>query len=229
MARWFGSFLCLAILGTLVSCSSSSQTPETSESAPPATPTAMATPASTPAPTATAVATAPAPTLPPTPVSAVLGQAAGSTYKVEIGTFKQLTFETSELPAVPGSVQAYWFKSGGRYVVAFVGFDPAAAGPLCPGSSIQTDKGFQFVSNAPTEAGSCNGYTTLTSDPLVGPRVCHNTLLYVTLIPSDTQGLLYGTVEALADNGTAIVGLTSTVQSSADIPEIDLDGFCGTA
>ncbi|MFQ5944847.1 MAG: hypothetical protein ACE5NC_01170, partial [Anaerolineae bacterium] len=62
--------------------------------------------------------------------------------------------------------------------------------------------------------------------PLVGPRVCQEIVLYVTAIPSDEEGTLFGTLEALADGGTALIGLTSTAQTSPDIPEIDLDAFC---
>ena len=101
-----------------------------------------------------------------------------------------------------------------------------ASGPLCPGNSIQTDQGFEFVSNAPTEDGACEGFTTISADPLVGPRVCQETVLYVTAIPSDRQGTLFGTLEALADGGTALIGMTSMAETSPDILELDLDAFC---
>jgi hypothetical protein len=144
-----------------------------------------------------------------------------------MATFGSLAFEESELPAAPGAVTAQWYTSGGRYVVAYVGLDLSETGSLCPGNSILTGAGFSNVSNAPTEEGACEGFTTLTTDPEVGSIVCQGSLLYVTAIPSDQQGMLYGTLEALTGDG-ALIGLTSAVQSSPDIPEINLEEFCGS-
>jgi hypothetical protein len=50
--------------------------------------------------------------------------------------------------------------------------------------------------------------------------------LYVTAIPSDQQGMLFGTLEALTADG-GLIGLTSAVESSPDISVIDLAEFCG--
>ena len=164
--------------------------------------------------------------LPDTPVSAVLGIEAGSTYKVDLPSFAAMAIEDSDLPAAPGSVTAQWYISGDRYVVAYAGLDGTDSGPLCPGNSILTGAGFLHVSNAPTEEGACEGFPTLTTDPEVGPIVCQGALLYVTAIPSDLQGTLFGTLEALTEEGD-LVGLTSTVQSVPEMPEIDLEDFCG--
>jgi hypothetical protein len=142
-------------------------------------------------------------------------------------SFQPLPFEEADLPVPPGSVEAHWYRSEGRYVVAYVGLDLSATGPMCPGNSIQTDQGFQFVSNAPTADGACQGFGTLTDDPEVGPIDCQGTVLYVTAIPSDLQGTLYGTLEQLADEGSALIGLTSTAATSPDIPELDLGAICG--
>lgn len=197
----------------------------------PPTPTATTRPTDTPIPptpepTVTPTTAAAAKELPTTPSTAVLGADPQMTYKVDMATSQQLDFDESELPVPPGTVEAHWYTSGGRYVVAYVGLDLSATGPLCPGNSILTDQGFEFVSNAPTEEGACEGFTTLTADPEVGPSVCQGTVLYVTAIPSDEQGTLFGTIEMLADDGAALIGLTSTAESSPDIPEIDLDEFC---
>jgi len=180
----------------------------------------------TPEPTVTPTTAPAAEELPTTPSKAVLGADPQMTYKVDMATFEELDFDESELPVPPGTVEAHWYTSGGRYVVAFVGLDLSATGPLCPGSSILTDQGFEFVSNAPTEEGACEGFTTLTADPEVGPSVCQGTVLYVTAIPSEKEGSLFGSIEMLADDGAAIIGLTSTAESSPDIPEIELDEFC---
>lgn len=203
----------------------------TSTPIPEPTPTATTRPADTPIPPTTEPTVAPttaaaAKELPATSSKAVLGADPQMTYKVDMATSQQLDFDESELPVPPGSVEAHWYTSGGRYVVAYVGLDLSATGPLCPGNSILTDQGFEFVSNAPTEERACEGFTTLTADPEVGPLVCQGTVLYVTAIPSDKQGTLFGTIEMLADDGAALIGLTSTAESSPDIPEIDLDEFC---
>ena len=62
-----------------------------------------------------------------------------------------------ELPVPIGSVEAHWYRAGGVYVIAFGGLDLAESGPVCPGSSIQTESGFEHVSNSPTEENACEG------------------------------------------------------------------------
>lgn len=89
-----------------------------------------------------------------------------------------------------------------------------------------TNAGFLHVSNSPTDEGACEGFPTLTDDPEVGPVLCQGSLLYVTAIPSTEQGMLFGTLEALSEDG-ALIGLTSAVESSPDLPVIDLEEFCG--
>jgi hypothetical protein len=163
--------------------------------------------------------------LPDTPVSTKLGVEPDTTYKVTLGNFQRVAFEESELPAAPGSVTAQWYTSGDRYVVAYVGLDVSEGESLCPGNSILTNAGFLHVSNAPTVEGACDDFPTLTTDPDVGPVVCQGTLVYVTAIPSTEQGMLFGTLEALSEDG-AIVGLTSAVQSTGDMPELSLEEFC---
>jgi hypothetical protein len=176
----------------------------------------------TPEPTAT-----PEPMqLPDTPVTALLGVEPNTTYKVDLPSFQALAVEEGDLPAAPGQVEARWYKSGERYVVAYSGLNYIEGDFLCPGNSIFTASGFLHVSNAPTDEGACEGFPTLTSDPDVGPRVCQGELVYMTAIPSSLQGMLFGTLEALTEDGD-LVGLTSSVQSTEDIPELDLDEFCG--
>ena len=186
-----------------------------------------AAPEATSPPEPTAEPTAAPPSFPETSIVGVLGAGTGNTYKVEFGTFAALDFTDDDLPAAPSSVEAHWYQADGVYVVAYVGLDVASSGPLCPGNSILTTEGFEHVSNAPTEEGSCEGFSTLTSDPNVGPRVCLDTLVYVTAIPSNLAGTLFGTLEALADEGTALIGLTSQADSGGDAPDIDLAAICG--
>ncbi len=164
--------------------------------------------------------------LPVSMVSAPVGDVDYNQYKVSFPSFAPLEFDVSELPAPPGTVTANWFTSGGFYVVAYYGVDLETAGALCPGNSIFTDaSGWIHISNAPTEEGACEGFPTLTDDPAVGPVDCHGELFYRTAIPSDLQGTLYGTIEMLDPDGN-LVGITSQVNSSTDMLEIDLAAMC---
>ena len=125
------------------------------------------------------------------------------------------------LPVPTGSVIARWYQSGGLYVVYYDGLDIAVTGPLCPGNSIQTATGFDFVSNAPTGEGACSTATTLVPAP-TGVRLCGDDLLYLTAIPVETEGTLYGTIEQFRSD-SSIIGLTSqVVADSAAAPEVDL-------
>jgi hypothetical protein len=184
-------------------------------------------PEATTAPEATEEPTDAPPSFPETNIVGVLGVGANNTYKVEFGSFAALDFTEADLPAAPGSVEAHWYQAGGVYVVAYMGLEVSGSESLCPGNSILTSNGFEYVSNAPTADGACNGFSTLTTDPNVGPRVCQDTLVYVSAIPSSLTGTMFGTLEALADEGSALIGLTSQAESSGDAPEIDLDAICG--
>ncbi len=185
-----------------------------------------------PQPTKTAPPPTPEPTateemvmLPVSMVSATLGEGEFNQYKVELPNFMPMDFEESELPALPGTVTANWFTSGGFYVVAYYGLDLEVSGALCPGNSILNGGNWQHISNAPTAEGACEGFPTLTEDPDVGPVDCHGTLFYRTAIPSDLQGTLYGTIEMLDADGN-LVGITSQAESTTEMLEIDLAATC---
>jgi len=178
-------------------------------------------PTATPEPTATEEPVM----LPVSMVSAVLGEGDFNTYKISLPGMAPLEFEDSDLPALPGSVTAHWFTSGGFYVVAYYGLDLEASGPLCPGNSILSGGGWLHITNAPTEEGACEGFPTLTDDPDVGPIICHGELFYRTAIPGDLQGTLYGTLEMLDAEGN-LAGMTSQAESTTDMLEIDLAATC---
>jgi hypothetical protein len=197
---------------------------------PAATSMATTTPTSTPSPTEAATVTATATAtpeaaggaaaFPETPLVADLTQ----TYKVRAGA--PVPFAAEELPVPPGSVQAKWYQAGGSYVVLYAGWSTAVTGPLCPGNSIQTEAGFQHISNAPTHDGACEGATTL-AGPEAGLRPCGDLVVYVTAIPSDLGGNLFGTIERFEADG-AIIGVTSVAAvTPGAAPEVDLDAICG--
>ncbi len=75
--------------------------------------------------------------------------------------------------------------------------------------------------------GGCEGATTLANAP-AGVKICDGKLLYLTEIPVETEGTLYGSVEVFLDDGS-IVGVTSQAEADANAaPEIDLSS-CANA
>jgi hypothetical protein len=117
-------------------------------------------------------------------------------------------------------VEANWYRSGGVYLIAFGGLDLEASGPLCPGSSVQTDAGFERVTNSPTEKGACEGAPNLAGAD-AGVRTCGPLVMYITEIPEDTEGQLYASVERYQKNGR-IIGVTGVVDADMSAaPEID--------
>ena len=163
----------------------------------------------------------PAGGFPPTPLLANLTEA----YKVADG--QAVPFAVDPIPVRPGAVQAQWYQSLGRYVVVYLGWAIEETGSLCPGNSIQTASGFLHVSNAATAGGTCEGATTL-AGPDVGIRECGDLVVYVTAIPSDLGGNVFGTIERFEADGS-IIGLTSVVAAEPSAaPAVDLDALCGS-
>lgn len=154
------------------------------------------------------------------------GQLPGTTVVAALGNpydFAQGTPDPALLPVAEGSVEAKWYRAGDVYVVVYdgLGVDVAA----CPGNSIQLATGdFDHVSNAPLPQASCEGFGTLienTADQ--GVQICGDRVSYLTLIPSETAGVLFASIEApeeAADGGG--VGLTSAVQveDPSAVPEV---------
>jgi hypothetical protein len=125
-----------------------------------------------------------------------------------------------ELPVPLDTVEAHWYRSGGVYVVVFGGLDLDETGSICPGSSIQTDAGFEHVTNSPTEEGACEGAPTIAGSG-AGARACGPLLLYITGIPEETEGDLFASVERYARSGK-IIGVTGVVAADMSAaPEID--------
>ncbi|MCI0778183.1 MAG: hypothetical protein J4N95_08375 [Chloroflexi bacterium] len=127
----------------------------------------------------------------------------------------------ADLPVPSGSVIARWYQENGLYVVYYDGLDLAISGPLCPGNSIETAAGFEFITNAPAGAGACSTATTILQPP-AGVQLCGDDVLYVTAIRVTAEGTLFGTIERFRDDST-IIGLTSqVVADAAAAPEVDL-------
>lgn len=121
-----------------------------------------------------------------------------------------------QLPFPANSVSVHWYRSDGFYVVTYGGLAPELA--VCPGNSIQTSTGFEHVSNAPLAGADCS-FAPVVAEAPNGVVTCNRMVSYVTLIPADTEGALFGTVEVMTDG--VGVGLTSQVVADpASIPEI---------
>ena len=100
----------------------------------------------------------------------------------------------SASPIVEGEVKVY-FNNGtdGTIVAVYHGAGLADPTGLCPGNSLFAG-GFDFVSNAPAAEGACDGFPT----DVGSVRVCtSNVWLYNTMIPNDSVGDLYGSLETL--------------------------------
>ena len=132
---------------------------------------------------------------------------------VETGSTDPLTTYVTE-----NDVTVDWYGGDETYVVVYRGLDLEALGPLCPGNSVETSPGaFEHVSNAPTEDGACEGSPTDEGEV----EVCDDgTLVYTTLIPTDSEGTLYGTIDVYED-GAFSVSATSTVDADPAAPAFD--------
>lgn len=147
---------------------------------------------------------------PETPVATFLNQA-------YLFGSEQGPASADQLPFAVNTVTAHWYQSDGFYVVVYGALAPEQA--LCPGNSIQTASGFEYVSNAPLGGADCSFAPTV-AEPPNGVVTCNRVVSYVTLIPAGTEGVLFGTIESMTDG--LGVGLTSQVVADpANMPEVD--------
>ncbi len=98
----------------------------------------------------------------------------------------------------PGSVEAHWYQWDGLYVVLYRGFDAASGAPICAGNSIFVEGvGYGSVTNSPHNGLAdeiCVGAAKI-AEPPSGVYACDTLLYYLTEIPSDVDGMLWGTLE----------------------------------
>jgi hypothetical protein len=136
-------------------------------------------------------------------------------------TFQQGIPDAEKLPAPVGAVEARWYRTPDVFAVVYRGLD--AGVDACPGNSVLTVDGFEFVSNAPLPAGACDDFPTLIDNSAdQGVMICDGLVGYLTLIPSDTVGTFFASIEK-PDPDVQGVGLTSAVDipDPAAVPEID--------
>ncbi len=112
----------------------------------------------------------------------------------------------------PTPVEAHWYQYEGLYVVLYRGLNASSETPLCPGNSIQDEGGsFSFVSSSPflgTAEEVCNQAPRI-AEPPSGAYACGSLLYYLTEIPTDNEGTLFGTLEVSTDAG--FIGQTGQV------------------
>ena len=122
-----------------------------------------------------------------------------------------------------GSVEAHWYQWDGLYVVLYRGFDASSGDPICAGNStLETDGRFEYISNSPHEgtvAEICEDVPKLADAPS-GVYACGALLYYLTEIPTETVGTLFGTLEIV--RGGVGDGQSSIAESNiAATPEFE--------
>lgn len=179
-------------------------------------------PTSTPEPTATQEPEPePTPTPEPEPAPAALPDTPAVVVFEQYYDFQQGIPDVAKLPAAPGTVEARWYRTADGYAVVYADLDAAA--DACPGNSALTANGFEFVSNAPLPNGVCDTFPTLIENTdAQGVRVCDGVVAYLTLIPAETTGTFFASIEK-PDPDVIGVGLTTAVEISDPtiLPEVD--------
>ena len=122
-----------------------------------------------------------------------------------------------------GSVEAHWYQWDGLYVVLYRGFNTLLGDPICAGNSIlEMDGQFEYICNSPHEgtvAEICDGVPKLADAPS-GVYSCGALLYYLTEIPTETVGTLFGTLEIV--RGGVGDGQSSIAESDiASTPEFE--------
>lgn len=149
------------------------------------------------------------------PLTAVLGDSADTNY---------LAGPDGEELYPAGSVTANWYSAGDTLAVVYTGAPTDM--DLCPGASVQSGdpNNFEFVANAPSgDPAGCEGFPTL--DPAASARVCGPVIIFTSVIPTDAEGTLYGTLElSTPDLDVISRGATSTVDTTGEaLPELDTE------
>lgn len=135
--------------------------------------------------------------------------------------FQGGTPDPALLPVQPGEVEAHWYRTGDVLAVVYVGLD--ASVDACPGNSALVGGGFDFVSNAELPNGSCPDFPTrIENSATRGIQVCDGQVSYLTLIPADTAGQVFASIEKPVPDVQG-VGLASAavLDDPSQLPEID--------
>lgn len=143
-------------------------------------------------------------------------QAAEVTATPVVGVLAPYPPEAEGAALLPDPVEAHWYQHDGLYVVLYRGFDAASGQEICAGNSIAIEgAGFSNVTNSPYLGLAdeiCVGAASI-AEPPSGVFACGALLYYVTAIPVDSEGTLFGTLEI----GTADGFVGQTSQAATDL------------
>jgi hypothetical protein len=121
----------------------------------------------------------------------------------------------SDNSPVPSATEAHWYQNNGLYVVLYRGFDASSGTEICAGNSLGTPgPPWANVTNSP-HVGAADAIcvnTTLAEAPS-GVYACGSLLYYITEIPAENEGVLFGTLEI----GTAEMFEGETSQATTDL------------
>jgi hypothetical protein len=119
-------------------------------------------------------------------------------------------------PAVAaGAVTVSWYQADDNYVAVYSGEGIGELPALCPGNSLALpDRSYDFISNAPTAEGGCEGVDTTEVTEVV---VCDAAWIFPTLIPSDGEGQLFASISSPG----ITAGVLGFVGAEPSVPEID--------
>jgi hypothetical protein len=121
----------------------------------------------------------------------------------------------------PASVEAHWYQWDGLYVVLYRGFDAAAGREICAGNSVLIEGAdFNNRTNSPylSAADEICFDADKVLEPPDGVQACGSLLYYLTEIPIDADGTLFGTLEIGLGDGEGD-GQTSQAVSDPAVPE----------
>ena len=117
---------------------------------------------------------------------------------------------------LPDPVEAHWYQYEGLYVVLYRGFDASSGQEICAGNSIAIQGvGFSNITNSPYLGSAdeiCVG-TAKIAEPPSGVYACGTLLDYLTEIPTESEGTLFGTLEI----GTAEGFVGQTSEAATDL------------
>ena len=211
--RALGVSMVLVLVAAGCSSSGSEDDTPTTVATETSTPTTVPTTTTTTVPTTTTTI-APTTTVAPTTTTTVAPRAPAIAPTPIVGILAPYSAGGADL-FPDGSVAAHWYQWDGMYVVLYRGFDASSGAPICAGNSIFDPAAQTWVniSNAPHEGTIeeiCDGVPKL-ADPPSGVQACGTLLYYLTEIPTETAGTLFGTLEIVKGGGAD--GQTSQAQS----------------
>jgi hypothetical protein len=124
-----------------------------------------------------------------------------------------------------GSVEAHWYQWNGLYVVLYRGYDALSGQEICAGNSIfPPGQIWIYITNSPHIGVAdeiCIDTAKIAEAPS-GVRACGSLLLYyVTEIPTDVEGDLYGTLEIGSGGGNWNGHTGFTPSDLANTPEFE--------